>query len=388
MPAPTLHGHCDPRFAALREAFLANFRERDEIGAAVAVVRGGEPVVDLWAGDADPGRTRPWQRDTVVHVYSTTKGMTALAAHHLADRGKLDLGAPVAAYWPEFAQAGKADVPVDWLLSHRAGLPALRRWLPPEALYDWQTVCAALAAETPWFTPGESFAYHPVTFGWLVGEVVRRVSGRSLGSYFREEIAEPLGVDFRIGLGDDELGRCADITMLEPPAEMQRDFAAGAASDAPPLALLAFANPTGTGDHNAEAHRRAEIPAINGHGSARGLARIYGVLANGGRAGGVTLLSEPAIAALSVEHAAGVEGTVGLAARMGPGFMLNGEGPNPPIRFTDGARCFGHPGAGGSVAFADPDARLGFAYVCNRMGPHLDIDPRARVLIDACQEAL
>jgi CubicO group peptidase (beta-lactamase class C family) len=389
MSTPTVYGHCDPRFGAVRERFLENFRERDEIGAAVAVVHGGERVVDLWAGHADPARTRPWQKNTLVHVYSTTKGMTALAAHRLADQGKLDLDAPVAEYWPEFAQAGKTEVPVRWLLCHRAGLQALRAWLPPESLYDWDAVCAALAAETPWFTPGEGFAYQPVTYGWLVGEVVRRVSGRSLGTYFREEIAEPLGADFHIGLRDSELTRCADITTIEPPAELKQDFASGTTPvDEPPLALLAFANPMGTGDHNCEAHRRAEIPAINGHGGARGLAEIYGALANGGCRGNVSVLSKRAVDALSVEHASGTEATVGMQVRVGPGFMLNGEGPDAPIRFTDGAHCFGHSGAGGSAAFADPDAGLGFAYVCNRLGPHLEIDPRARALIDACKEAL
>ena len=392
MTRPTPHGHCDPRFEPVREAFLENFDQRDEIGAAVAVTIAGEPVVDLWAGHADPGRTRAWERDTIVHLYSTTKGITALAAHHLAAQGKLDLAAPVAEVWPEFAQAGKDDVPVQWLLDHRAGLVALRDWLPPDAIYDWNAMCRALAAETPWFPPGEVFAYHPVTFGWLVGEVVRRVSGRSLGRYVRDEITGPLDADLHIGLGDDELARCADITPLEPPDELTEGMTSLAeGGDAPaeaPLALLAFANPTGTGDHNCEAHRRAEIPAINGHATARALARIYGTLANGGRRGDVALVPESAIAALSVEHVSGAEGTLGMVTRMGPGFMLNGDGPDAPIHFTGGERSFGHPGAGGSLAFADPEARLGFGYVCNRMGPHIDLDPRARALIAACEACL
>lgn len=387
-----LHGTCDPRFAAVRDAFLSNFQEREEIGAAVAITLAGEPVVDLWAGHADPARTRPWERDTIVQVYSTSKGVTALAAHHLAAQGKLDLDAPVAEYWPEFAQAHKGQVPVRWLLTHQAGLMAIREWLPPETQYDWDGMCRALAAETPWFTPGESFAYHPITFGWLVGEVVRRVSGRSLGQYLRDEITGPLGADFHIGLRDDELARCAEMRHLEPPDEMKEGFDAvqsdGPNDAAAPLPILAFANPMGSGDHNSEVHRRAEIPAINGHGSARGLAKIYGTLANGGGDGDVSILPQHAIDALSVEAWSGVEGTAGMEARMGPGFMLNGEGPNPPIHYTRGEHCFGHPGAGGSVAFADPDQKIGFAYVCNYMGPHLDIDPRARALMDACQASV
>jgi CubicO group peptidase (beta-lactamase class C family) len=197
---PEIHGTCDPRFAAVRDVFLANFAEDDEIGAAVAVVVDGKTVVDLWAGWADPDRTRPWQRDTIANVYSCTKGMTALCLHRLVEQGRVDLDAPVARYWPEFAQAGKEGIPVRWLLSHRAGLAAVKPMLPAEALYDWDAMVAALAAETPWWEPGTKHGYHAVTFGWLVGEVVKRVSGKSLGSYFRDEVAGPLGVDFHIGL--------------------------------------------------------------------------------------------------------------------------------------------------------------------------------------------
>ena len=386
-PTPRIEGDCDPRFSAVRDAFVENFRIRDEIGAAVSITVGGVPVVDLRAGHADPARSRRWRADTIVHLYSTTKGMTALTAHRLADQGRLDLDAPVVSVWPEFGAAGKEATTIRSLLCHKAGLMALRDPLPPETLYDWDAMCRALAAETPWPTPGVQFAYHPVTYGWLVGEVVRRVSGRSLGRTFADEIATPLGADVHIGLGDAEIARCAEITALEPPPEMATAFAEAGAGGELPLPVLAFANPIGNGDHNSEAHRRAEIPAINGHGSATGLARIYGVLANGGRDGDVTILSERAVRALAVEHASGIEGTLGLEERMGPGFMLHGKEPEAPIRFT-GDGSFGHPGAGGSVAFADPGAKLGFAYVCNRMGPHLDLDPRARALIDACAASL
>lgn len=385
MTEPRIDGHCDPRFAPVREAFARNFEGGGEIGAAVGVVIDGAPVVDLWGGHADPARTRPWHRDTLVHVYSTTKGVTALCAHRLADQGKLDLDARVARYWPEFAAAGKGDATVRDLLAHRACLPAIREMLPPESLYDWKAMTAALAAEAPWWEPGTRLAYHPMTFGWLVGEVVRRASERSLGRYLREEIAGPFEIDFHVGLGDDELARCADITTLEPPDGL--DLSAGPGDPERSLAMLAFLNPMGTGDHNSERHRRAEIPAINGHGTARGLARLYGGLAAGGALDGATLLSPGAVAALSHEEASGVEATLGMTARLGPGFQLSDATPGG-VRFTADPRGFGHSGAGGSVAFADPGLRLGFAYVCNRLGSHLDIDPRARALIDACIAAL
>jgi CubicO group peptidase (beta-lactamase class C family) len=207
----------------VREAFARNFRECDEVGAAVAVYLDGALVVDLWAGHKDFARTQPWQRDTLVNVYSTTKGVTALAAHRLVDEGKLDLDAPVAKYWPEFAQAGKGAIPVRFLLSHRAGLPAVRKLLPNEALYDWTAMTDALAAETPWWTPGSAHGYHAVTFGWLVGEVVRRIAGKSLGAYVRDTFARPLGLDFHIGLAEREHARVADILQQTPPAVGVRD---------------------------------------------------------------------------------------------------------------------------------------------------------------------
>jgi CubicO group peptidase (beta-lactamase class C family) len=369
-----IHGECDPRFKRVRDEFEEGFRSRDEIGAALAVTLYGQPVVDLWAGHADPDRTRSWQKDTIVNLYSTTKGMTALCAHHLADRGELDFDAPVSRYWPEFAAAGKGEVPVAWLLCHRSGLHAIREALPPESLYDWDAVVAALAAAEPWWTPGERHAYQAVTFGWLVGEVVRRITGRTLGTYFREEIAEPLGLDLHIGLRDGEIARAADITAMPPPPEildaMQNDPSS-------PL-LLAFVNPAGVGDHNDERFRRAEIPAINGHGSARALARVYGALACGGEVDGIRLLSAEAIARATREQVRGLDDLLDLPTRFGLGFMLSQDTPKTMF---GGPAGFGHPGAGGSVGFADPERRLGFGYVPNRLGPGMEIDERAIALI-------
>jgi CubicO group peptidase (beta-lactamase class C family) len=377
---PEIQGSCAARYRRVREAFAENFTARGEIGAAVAITVEGRPVVDLFAGHADPGRSRPWSRDTIVHLYSTTKGMAALCLHRLLERGALELDAPVARYWPEFAAEGKGEIPVRWVLSHRAGLQALRAPLPAEALYDGDAMAAALAAAAPCLPPGQ-LGYHPMTFGWLVGELVRRSDGRSLGRFFREEIAEPLGADLHIGLGPAEEKRCADITDLEPPPEFVAAFAAAPGGE-PPLVLLAFANPSGTGDHNCAAHRRAEIPAINGHGSAAALAQIYGALACGGEQGGVRVLSRAAIELARTPQAEGVDPLLGIPLRMGLGYWISqpetagyGFGPHPG--------AFGHPGAGGSLGFADPEARVGFGYVTNRMGSGISIDERPQALIDA-----
>jgi CubicO group peptidase (beta-lactamase class C family) len=379
-PTPEIHGICLPGYERVRDTFGEGFRSHNEIGAAVAVLVDGEAVVDLWAGHADPARTRPWTRDTIVPLYSVTKGMTALCAHRLVERGLVDLDAPVARYWPAFAAAGKAAIPVRWLLSHRAGLPAIRTPLPPATLYDWTAMCAALAAEAPCVPPG-TLAYHPVTYGWLVGEVVRRVDGRSLGRFFRDEIAEPLGADLHIGLGPAEEKRAADITDLEPPPEFVAAFAAAPAGELP-LVALAFMNPMGTGTHNAPAHRRAELPAINGHGTALALARIYGALARGGELDGVRLLAPASIERARSEQAAGIDPLLGASLRIGLGFWLSQPGV-PEFAMGPNEGAFGHPGAGGSLGFADPTARIGFGYVTNRMGNDLAIDPRPRALIDA-----
>jgi CubicO group peptidase (beta-lactamase class C family) len=381
---PTIHGHCEPRFAGVRDTFAEGFSSRNEIGSAVAVVLDGELVVDLWAGEADLARTKPWQRDTIVNVYSSTKGMTALCAHQLVDRGLLDLDAPVTEYWPEFARGGKQRIPVRWLLSHRAGLPAVRELLPAESLYDWDAICAAFGAETPWWEPGTAHGYHAVSFGWLVGEVVRRITGRSLGTYFRKEIAEPLGLDMHIGLPDAEHHRVAEMSAI--PTDQIDPDAMGLAqvifSDPRSMAALAFVNPPSMalGPNNAE-WRRAEIPGANGHGSARDLARVYGALARGGTLDGVRVLSPDGIARCAVEQSHGPDLVLQITTRFGLGFMLSQD--RHDARFGTSPRAFGHPGAGGSVGFADPDRRIGFGYVMNRMGPHILLDPRAVALIDA-----
>lgn len=286
---PDVHGDCDARFSAVRTAFEENFRERGELGAAVSVTVGGETVVDLWGGWADAGRTRVWERDTLVNVWSTSKGPTALCAHILADRGVLDLDAPVATYWPEFAAGGKEGVLVRHLLSHRAGLAGLRE---PHALaefYDWELTTQRLAAMEPWWEPGTQSGYHAFTYGFLVGEVVRRVSGLLPGAFLEREVTGPLGVDFTIGLPEKEAGRAAEL--VQPPAASSSEQAAIFAQ-LTPAAIAALANPVlGAAEANSPEWRAAEVPAANGHGTARAIAALYGVFAGQGSYGGQRVLS-------------------------------------------------------------------------------------------------
>jgi CubicO group peptidase (beta-lactamase class C family) len=384
-----IQGHCHPRFARVREAFEHNLRARNECGAAVSIVHDGEPVVDLWAGWADQARTQPWQEDTIVNVYSCTKGMAALCLQRLVSEGKVDLDAPVARYWPEFGQAGKERLPVRWLLSHRAGLAAVRDLLPNEALYDFDAMTAALAAERPWWEPGSAHGYHAVTFGWLVGEVVRRVTGKSVGTYFRESVAGPLAADFHIGLDDahhDRVAEMSAIPMPEPDHEAPQ-LAAVIMQDPEGLAARAFMNPPSMAfGVNNPAWRSAEIPGANGTANARAMARIYGALARGGRQDGVDVLDRSGVRRCAEENAHGRDLVLQVDTRFGLGFMLPQSAPETHV--GRGEHAFGHPGAGGHVGFADPDEKLGFGYVINRMGPHILLDPRAVALIDAAYECV
>jgi CubicO group peptidase (beta-lactamase class C family) len=378
-----IEGHCDDRFARVRETFAASFT-RGEVGAAVAVVVDGELVVDLWGGFADAARTRPWERDTLVNVYSTTKGMTAVCAHRLVDEGRLDLDEPVAKYWPEFAQRGKQDVPVRMLLSHQAGLCAVDPPLTPERRYDWDHITAALAAQRPFWEPGTQHGYHAMTYGHLVGEVVRRIDGRSLGTYFREEVAGPLGADFHIGLGAEHDARCADM-IAAPRDPRAASFVEMLGKDPESLAAKVFGGLSADAETaNSRAWRAAEIPAGNGHGTARALARVYGALAGGGEIDGGRVLSAEGVERANTEQAFGEDAVLKpLHTRFGLGFMMT----QPMIPFGPNPRAFGHPGAGGSIAFADPDTRLGFGYVMNQMQLGLAGGAHGFSLIAALYEA-
>jgi CubicO group peptidase (beta-lactamase class C family) len=378
-----IDGTCDPKFARVKEAFTDNFSRGEEIGAAIAVTIDGKSVVDLWGGHADTRRSRPWTRDTLVNVYSTTKGLTAMCAHRLVDQGKLDLDAPVAKYWPEFAQAGKAKIPVRWLLSHRAGLPAVRKPLRPETFYDWNAMCAALAEQEPWWPPGTKHGYHAITYGWLVGEVIRRVSGKTPGAYFRDEIAAPLGLDAHIGLGAEHDGRVAEISPPPPPPPGEVNPTMELMRNPESIASKAISNPPvvviDPAVVNSRAFRAMELPSANGHATARSLARVYGALGRGGEIDGVRVLTPESIERARTEESCGLDEVLGVKTRVGLGFMLTQ--PETPLGPNPGG--FGHPGAGGSLGFADPGARVGFGYTMNQMGSGLLIDPRVRRLIDA-----
>jgi len=386
-----VHGYCDPRFEEIRRIFERSFENDEEIGAAIAFVVDGETVIDLFGGHYDAERTREWEHDTIVNTYSTTKGMTALCAHQLVEQGKLDLDAPVASYWPEFATAGKERIPVRWLLSHQAGLPAVRKPLPQGSMCDWDVMTDALAQQAPWWEPGTRHGYHALTFGYLVGEVVRRVSGQTVGAWFREHVASPLGADYHIGLAPEDDARTSDLVgrlvpragepgaqaldLPGPVGQMMRDMA-----DPTTITGAAFNNPPGAPDAvNTRAWRAAEIPAANGHGTARALARIYGALARGGEIDGVRLLEPASIERARSEQAFGPDAVLGgLPMRFGLGFMLRQD----LMPLSPSPNAFGHPGAGGSIGMADPDARVGFGYVMNKMHLSLVGGPSAFAMLE------
>jgi len=375
-----IRGTCADKYSAVREAFAANFTERGEIGASVAVVADGEVVVNLWGGWSDPGRTRPWQRNTLTNVWSTTKAMTSLCAHILIDRGDLDPEAPVARYWPDFAAGGKDEITVRQIMCHQSGLTGLTVPATVEDYYDWEKITGLLAAQEPLFPPGSASGYQAITFGYLVGEVIRRITGQSCGAFFRAEIARPLGADFYIGLPKSELGRCSNLLGVRP-SEDEQAAIARAYANAAPAARAALVNPSLTGDEaNASAWRMAEIPAANGHGTALGLVTVFGTLADGSE----RLVSAKTLKAARTGNGRHTDVVLGMPLEFGLGFGLSGPeghfGPNPA--------AFGHDGFGGSAVGADPEAGVAFAYVMNRMGTSLVDDPRKMALIGAVYRSL
>jgi CubicO group peptidase (beta-lactamase class C family) len=338
------------RFAAVRELFERNLADGTDLGAAFCVTVDDRVVVDLWGGFADEDRSRPWRSDTVVGVYSTTKTMAALTALLVADRGELDFAAPVARYWPEFAAAGKAEVTVAQVMSHSSGLCGWREPLTTDDLYDWEKVTALLAAQEPYWEPGTASGYHVVTQGYLIGEIIRRITGRTLGTVFREEIAGPLGADFRIGLPAAEDHRVADLIPPAggPPPGTGELWKVAGNPDVDPLVT------------RTRQWRGAEIPSGNGVGNARAVAGIHAILANGGVAQGRRFLSERGCRRALEPQVEGVDLVLGVPIRFGLGFAL-GAGLLP----NDNTIYWG--GYGGSLAVVDFDARTTIAYTPNRM---------------------
>jgi len=391
-------GTCRPGFERVAEAFERNLEEKGEIGASVCLTVGGETVVDLWGGVADPKTQAPWTRDTVSIVFSCTKGATALCAHVLASRDALDLDAPVAELWPEFAQHGKERVTTRMMLDHSSAVPAVRARVKDDGPYDWAYMTDRLAAEVPFWEPGTRNGYHGFTFGWTVGEMVRRASGKSLGTFFREEIAGPLGLDFWIGLPEEIEPRVAPIVAhVYKAADAVTPFMRDLATNKESIAALFYFNNGAwrSGGANTRAGHAAEIGAANGITNARGLAGMYAPLANGGG----NLVDATTLARMGeVSMATHDDATLRIPTRFALGFMksmdnrkrsmaakLWGEDCDSVIL---GSAAFGHVGAGGSLGFADPVAGLSFGYTMNRMGPGLLMNERGQALVDAAYLSL
>jgi CubicO group peptidase (beta-lactamase class C family) len=371
-------GVCDPKFSEARDILAASIDSGNDVGASFAVTIGGEMVVDIWGGYLDETASAPWQEDTLVNVYSTTKTMSFLCALVLADRGQLDFDRNVVDYWPEFAQNGKERVKVWHLMNHAAGLSGMDDLMSAEDMYDWDKMVALLAAQAPWWEPGSASGYHAITQGYLIGEVVRRITGKTLGTYFQEEIAGPLGADFFIGVPPSELHR---ISRLIP-------FGQGAAPDGgdpESIAARTFRSPFAGAEHSwTDGWRRAEIPAANGHGNARSVAKLQAPLACKGSAFGVDLMSAETATSVMTPRISGTDLVLGVPLSFGLGFGLVSE--LVPLSPNKNACFWG--GWGGSNILVDQDAQMSVAFVMNKMHDGVMGDPRSLALLQAVYKAL
>lgn len=373
-----INGTVDDRFTGVRDALAANLNAGKDVGASVCVVHDGRTVVDLWGGTIDDAGT-PWREDTIINVWSTTKTMTALCALMLADRGELDLHAPVARYWPEFADEGKGSIEVRHLLGHTAGLSGWQEPMEEADLYDWEKATARLAAQAPWWEPGTASGYHAITQGYLVGEVIRRVAGQSVGRFFADEVAGPLGADFHIGTPAEHDPRVARV-IAPPPLG-----AALESADPDSIAVRTLTNPVLRAEASWDAAwRRAEIPAAGGHGNARSVARVQAVLAHGGELDGIRLLSEAGCRAVFEEQARGTDLVLGAPLTLGMGYGIST--PEMPIGPNSSTCSWG--GWGGSIVVCDLENRLCVAYVMNRMGEGTLGDDRGIGLVFAAYASL
>ena len=387
-----VHGHFHPRFEALAEAFVANFDERGEVGASLCLTLDGETVVDLWGGWADAEAERPWNDDTVTVVFSSTKGVVALAAHTLVAAGELDLNAPVSRNWPEFASNGKEDATVRMMLDHSVGVPAFRDKLGQQDCCDWEIMVGRLEREEPFWRPGTRGGYHMANFGWTVGELVRRVSGQSLGSYVRSELAEPTGAEFWIGLPESEEPKVAPVISARPVRGAPQSRFIQALLKQGSISSLAYFNQGGF-KPNSRACRAAEIGGGGGVGNARGLARLYAPFACGGELAGKRFVDADTLAAMGeVAIASHDDATLLIPTRFGLGFMKSIDNRRSLEVDKSSAilssAAFGHAGAGGSLGFADPQARISFGYVMNKMGPGILLNERGQSLVDATYRCL
>lgn len=377
-----IQGYCDEKFAPVRDVLAQSIDDGNDLGASFAVTVEGEMVIDIWGGHLDPERTQPWQENTIVNVYSSTKTMSFLCALVLADRGQLDFDANVADYWPEFAQNGKDQVKVWHFMNHAAGLSGMDVPMAGADNYDWDKVVNALAAQAPWWEPGTATGYHAMTQGYLIGELVRRITGQTLGTFFQEQIAKPLEADFFIGLPAEEFGRTGRLMVPEE----GNDLATGlGGADASSIPARTFASPFVKATESwTDEWRQAEIPAANGHGNARAVARLQAPLACKGSAFGVKLMSEATAESVMQERISGQDLVLGVPLAFGLGFGLNSE--LVPLSPNKNACFWG--GWGGSSVLVDQDAALSASYVMNRMYPGLLGDRRSYTLVQTMYQCL
>ena len=379
----TVSGTCDARFAGVREVFADSLASGREVGAAVCVYSDGQPVVDLWGGMADPGTGRVWARDTIVSTFSVSKGVVSTMAHILINRGELDPDAPVSRYWPEFAAAGKEFMPVRNIMDHQAALCYVNRRLEPGDLYDWDLMTATLAETKPHWAWGEKPVYLNMTYGYLLGEVVRRISGKGLAQFMREEIAGPLGIDFHFALNAEQIARCASVLQIKPRAVFE-------AAEADPDSVFgkSMAGWGAGEDFNSAAWRQAQVGSGSGHGNARAIARLFACLGQGGTLDGVRLMG-PATVEAARAFQCETDGEDPLLGVSGLRFCLGYELNSPPVlAMGPNPRTFGQWGAGGNLGFADIEASVAFGYTPNLMHDAMEVGPRAGALVDALYASL
>ena len=403
MPTQVISGYCDPRFEQVADVLRHSLESKFEVGASFAVEIEGEMVMDLWGGHKDAERTMPWQQDTIVNVFSVTKGVTAICAAKLIEQGHLDLHQKVSHYWPEYGCNGKENTTVLDFLCHRAGMFGFRDQVPLDDWTNWGQFTGMLAAQAPFAEPNSIQAYHALTFGWLVGELIRRVDGRTVGVYFKEEIANPLGLDFAIGLDDSDMARCAQMLMLDELPSISQlnvlkylpDFLLSKSLTNIKAAVSRGFNPIAFDDRamdnpnfaNTNEWRRAEIPAANGHGAASSLATLYGILSNGGSRDGNEVLKPETIELLRTVHSNGPDMVLfGLNYKFGLGHMLNA--PITPIGRNRSESMFGHTGIGGAVVFGDVEKKLGFSFFNNQQHKDLKLYETSNKLAKALYSIL
>ena len=372
-----IHGECDPRFSKVKETFEKLYQEDREIGSCFAVYKDGNPLVDLWGGFQDKDKTKPWQKDNLVTVYSTTKGVAAFCIALAMEKGLLKYEEKVSTYWPEFASNGKEDITVGMLMSHQAGIcsPETRNL---EDYYNQNLMAEKLAGMTPIWEPGTASGYHSMTFGWLTSELILRVTGKSLGTFFREEVGDQHEIDFFIGLPESEDHRVAELVPFElvsnRNSEQQVELTEAQKSQANSAGTLNI--------HNTKAWRQAEIPSANGQGSAGGLAKLYSLIVPEDNS--LKLLKDDTVNQMTTMQIEGRDLVLAVQVRWGVGFILNKH----KIIYGPIEGAFGHSGYGGSCAFGDPENKIGVSYVMNRMLDNFNADGRSIELINATYECL